>query len=279
VGKGSAANNHVSSRARAGRDCKRVDLIGRRFVSIHAPARGATRRRLQGPKDSACFNPRARAGRDLDQYQFIQLISFQSTRPRGARPLFGAYSPADTTGFNPRARAGRTFRAVHPCDKVDFSIPRRAGARPGDGVARDRKVSIHAPRGRDFASKYAWRLYVFNPRPARADRASHPSGNILFQSTRPAGRDSPPCGLVPSRYVSIHAPRGARRSTLRRFTGTTFQSTRPRGARRGLMPCSRAIGFNPRAARARTRAVRDVEIESAFQSTRRAGPTVSIIIH
>ena len=53
-------------------------------VSIHAPARGATRcysvyHKLVG------FNPRARAGRDRAHYYNTAWVLFQSTRPRGAR--------------------------------------------------------------------------------------------------------------------------------------------------------------------------------------------------
>jgi len=54
------------------------------WVSIHAPARGATF------KNAFClfgerFNPRARAGRDIALDYFAVVWQFQSTRPRGAR--------------------------------------------------------------------------------------------------------------------------------------------------------------------------------------------------
>ena len=56
------------------------------WVSIHAPAWGATEchRGIQGL--SVCFNPRARVGRDEGTLieRGVQ-IQFQSTRPRGAR--------------------------------------------------------------------------------------------------------------------------------------------------------------------------------------------------
>jgi len=95
-------------------------------VSIHAPARGATGRKLPANNDF-CFNPRARAGRDALQYRFCRRYWFQSTRPRGARQieelkakagLVSIHAPARGAtrgsflsyilrGFNPRARAGR----------------------------------------------------------------------------------------------------------------------------------------------------------------------------
>jgi len=95
-------------------------------VSIHAPARGATRP-AQSQNTRHCFNPRARAGRDRLMPFFTQNRQFQSTRPRGARQieelkakagLVSIHAPARGAtrgsflsyilrGFNPRARAGR----------------------------------------------------------------------------------------------------------------------------------------------------------------------------
>ena len=60
-----------------------INLSG--VVSIHAPARGATKyRKLNAPMRKS-FNPRARAGRDVAGYAMA----------------------AAQSGFNPRARAGR----------------------------------------------------------------------------------------------------------------------------------------------------------------------------
>ena len=57
-------------------------------VSIHAPARGATTQPRHYSHTTASFNPRAREGRDLlDNNDRPDLGVFQSTRPRGARPL------------------------------------------------------------------------------------------------------------------------------------------------------------------------------------------------
>ncbi len=80
------------------------------FVSIHAPARGATHYLQLGLIGTRSFNPRARAGRDLS-LSFICAIfaRFQSTRPRGAR--HHSCMICDSTDcFNPRARAGRDHR-------------------------------------------------------------------------------------------------------------------------------------------------------------------------
>jgi len=65
-------------------------IIWSEFVSIHAPARGATR--IDSLiLSSARFNPRARAGRDIIMLFEIIGYLFQSTRPRGARHAVTAY--------------------------------------------------------------------------------------------------------------------------------------------------------------------------------------------
>ena len=73
-------------RAREGRDVIAGKARITSAVSIHAPARGATRRTVRRIMPILCFNPRAREGRDLRFFLrlLIELL-FQSTRPRGAR--------------------------------------------------------------------------------------------------------------------------------------------------------------------------------------------------
>jgi len=92
-------------RARAGRDNARIGIAyagqfqstrprGARlasdknlrafFVSIHAPARGATIY-IEERNKTKSFNPRARAGRDEARLGTAGRGTFQSTRPRGAR--------------------------------------------------------------------------------------------------------------------------------------------------------------------------------------------------
>ena len=79
--------------------------IARVCVSIHAPARGATPLTL-GRFRQSCFNPRARTGRDSPSTAPGWSKVFQSTRPHGARlRVYDAYEYE--TRFNPRARTGR----------------------------------------------------------------------------------------------------------------------------------------------------------------------------
>ncbi len=76
-------------------------------VSIHAPAWGATRAEIRRVNRGRRFNPRARVGRDLHLIVRVRHHHlFQSTRPRGARRK-REKRRLWWRSFNPRARVGR----------------------------------------------------------------------------------------------------------------------------------------------------------------------------
>ena len=62
------SRGRFNPRARAGRDQIAHRLSRGQRVSIHAPARGATRLPMLPRNRSVSFNPRARAGRDFRCY-------------------------------------------------------------------------------------------------------------------------------------------------------------------------------------------------------------------
>ena len=95
-------------------------------VSIHAPAKGATSRRVRICLRGRCFNPRAREGRDACHFVFVSLVAC----------------------FNPRAREGRDARIA---EELIVRLPVSIHA-PAKGATRKRhvhrtgpRVSIHAP--------------------------------------------------------------------------------------------------------------------------------------
>ncbi len=95
-------------------------------VSIHAPARGATRDRWPSSEFLIRFNPRARAGRDQNQVETtVAAGMFQSTRPRGARRGSPGRKQPSVWFQSTRPRGARLLRDEQQC------------------VAR--RVSIHAP--------------------------------------------------------------------------------------------------------------------------------------
>jgi len=77
-------------RARMGRDLALAGLFAPTiFVSIHAPAWGATKCLVFLVSYKFRFNPRARMGRDKDFLQMLYTdMLFQSTRPHGARLFY-----------------------------------------------------------------------------------------------------------------------------------------------------------------------------------------------
>ena len=228
-------------RARAGRDSLPSLRSGRRTVSIHAPARGATATRLAGVPAKDRFNPRARAGRDLSSPS----------------------APASSQGFNPRARAGRDVAqpAALPPLQVSIHAPARGAtcrsrASPSYGgvsihapargatltvpdltapdmfqSTRPRGARLHAPRHDRFRTKFQ----STRPRGARPMRRLPSAIDDMFQSTRPRGaRPRASCGQPGPWNVSIHAPaRGATQTSWLIHAERGFQSTRPRGARPG----------------------------------------------
>ena len=103
-----------STRPHGARHIYTETQVERTRVSIHAPARGATKEGNDTYRFTYCFNPRARTGRDLDISGFKRSgIMFQSTRPHGARRK-QQYPISSFWGFNPRARTGRDdcYRAL-----------------------------------------------------------------------------------------------------------------------------------------------------------------------
>ncbi len=162
---------------------------------------------------------------------------FQSARPRGAR--LGSIWPISCRWrFNPRARVGRD--KPNPADLSTwdwFQSARPRGARheiPALGLHLRDRFNPRARVGRDYAQGVHGSLrHRFNPR-ARVGRDSH----------RPALRK----------------------------TSATFQSARPRGARRGANPDGDDYSsFNPRA-----RVGRDPTLCCRSSSTGRFNPRARV---
>ncbi len=222
-------------------------------VSIHAPARGATYRRV-------CP---------------LRRQEFQSTRPRGARQAWEVLSMTKCVSIHAPAR-GATCKQISHMTAPRFQSTRPRGARrklsgdacefcvsihaPARGATPvpieqtpDAPVSIHAP-ARGATSRLLTRrnlLTRFNPR-ARAGRDIPDTNKSVFdafQSTRPRGARPGKTRSTQRQKVSIHAPaRGATITVEDIHQMHLFQSTRPRGARLPVCDAGAAITrFNPRA--------------------------------
>jgi len=162
---------------------------------------------------SQSFNPRARVGRDNSTRAYCLKSAFQSTRPRGAR----------------QHRCSRRLR------QAQFQSTRPRGARPRCGYLLSSSGAFQSTR----------------PRGARLNREGR-----FFDSLR-VSIHAPAWGATwllkiqpPEGQVSIHAPAwGATFKSGKMRLFITFQSTRPRGARRGAAGCDSRVSacFNPRA--------------------------------
>ena len=231
---------------------------GNGLVSIHAPTRGATRRvavhsgrpavSIHAPTRGATFGPYVEHWGKM----------FQSTRPRGARPapagqvlhmgLVSIHAPTrgatcpptprspTSTSFNPRAHEGRdTPPRRRPRARCSFN-PRahegRDAAAQAAGVGL--RVSIHAPtRGATWRSSYAGTpATCFNPRAHEGRDLGKAQG-----------------GGTADRFQSTR-PRGARRGRdgACQHGGRVSIHAPTRGATRGRGAGTRTRGcFNPRA--------------------------------
>ena len=140
-------------------------------ISIHAPAKGATRYRASPVRSHGHFNPRSREGSDNKIKQLTaDLKLFQSTLPRRERRLFvsskAPYEPLFQSTLPRRERP--SIRWTRPRDRY-FNPRSREGS---DASAQQRQSS---------------RQY-FNPRSREGSdlrRSPHTSKTIPFQSTLP----------------------------------------------------------------------------------------------
>ena len=156
-------------RAHAGRDDSEQSSLFDKDVSIHAPTRGATLRRLQPHKRRA----------------------FQSTRPRGARQNRKESMQA-VESFNPRAHAGRDWKTkCRQKSEPVFQSTRPRGARRQvtSLPSCSNRFQSTRPRGaRPGPVAAIVSVYCFNPR-AHAGRDS-----TLYNSFKDINLDYQLCG-------------------------------------------------------------------------------------
>ena len=138
-----------NSRTREGCDLSITSSISQpRYVSIHAPGRGATNSQVNSQTLPTCFNSRTREGCDMAQsLPLTKLPVFQFTHPGGVRP-----------GHTWREIVRREFQFTHPGgvrrrqslgirpNHIRFNSRTREGCdKPERTLSGRLKVSIHAP--------------------------------------------------------------------------------------------------------------------------------------
>ena len=168
------------------------------IISIHAPAKGATREL-----------------RDADEWEVL----FQSTLPRRERPVDLFDTRLRDVLFQstlPRRERLKSAQCVSAIAAFQSTLPQRE--RPCQ-TARCHAQSAH-----------------FNPRSREGSDINPPkitAAQTYFNPRSREGSDPPVAWLVqPADLISIHAPaKGATSATWRVSVGVTFQSTLPRRER------------------------------------------------
>ncbi len=146
-----------------------VDIGKRTFISIHAPAKGATRPLTRPSSSARYFNPRSREGSDVQrllskrtQYHFNprsregsdirsgrggQAVAHFNLRSREGSDAYSSAFWRVITNFNPRSREGSDIMTGGVCKHVS-------------------KISIHAPVKGATPTRCEWprRRPNFNPR-------------------------------------------------------------------------------------------------------------------
>ena len=169
---------------------------GIRYISIHAPARGATLASMKTIQQKNDFNPRSREGSDTaGMVDRRSSKRFQSTLPRGERQNLKATYTGDMRFQSTLPRGERPDRRVPSLLRRLFqsTLPRGERRRAGEKTDRRERFQSTLPRGE------------------RRTTAIYMDSLISFQSTLPRGERLHVHVPVLSAYeISIHAPaRGA----------------------------------------------------------------------
>ena len=188
-------------------------------ISIHAPARGATLHSVIFTEAVTDFNPRTREGCDGSGDVQDPAPGNFNPRTREGCDQGGKFIGRFYSHFNPRTREGcDTNAAVLSFQKwISIHAPARGATFCVLYKVIIFPISIHAPaRGATVTNSQASNLAVdFNPRTRegcdRAGRLADAFCQIRFQSTHPRGvRRAGNDEKINLRSISIHAPaRGA----------------------------------------------------------------------
>ena len=201
------------------------------LLSIHAPARGATKICRLGLLVKVSFNPRSRTGSDLGFQSFNFLACPFNPRSRTGSDVELNYDEPGLAPFNPRSRTGSDF----PTRLIQsVYVP----------------LSIHAPaRGAtSWARRFSRQGRAFNPRSRTGSDSILPQDALYlqdFQSTLPHGERLTPRN--PPQHLSSFNPRSRTGSDSilpqDALYLQDFQSTLPHGERLQKKACPSLFYF------------------------------------
>ena len=263
----------IHAPAREATRCRRCRRSAARLVSIHAPAREATRPPGRPLPTRPSFNPRPRAGSDAVPAAAVTTTAAavsihaparEATRPPSRQPR--NWPPFQSTPPRGKRLESRGFNGHR--DEFQSTPP------------RGKRHRIYSVRGSTS----------FNPRPRAGSDLVYAGTDSLyreFQSTPPRGkRRQLAVAIHPAASVSIHAPAreatppGCLRSSL--ANGRCF-NPRPRAGSDWSTPVDIAAGsccrFNPRPrAGSDPHQAADAYLVSCFNPRPRAGSDAALML-
>ena len=187
-------------------------------ISIHAPAKGATQPAIHAERQSDHFNPRSREGSDKHCGQTLTSCCDFNPRSREGSDARRRGARGNTGNFNPRSREG-------------------SDAAVGVGYRHNRNFNPRSREGSDSAAHSALIVHInFNPRSREGSdvACSFRFSDLSISIHAPAkGATESECTVAGNADISIHAPaKGATFSwVFIGFTAAQFQSTLPRRER------------------------------------------------
>ena len=184
-------SRHFNPRSREGSDVKITKIEHNGKISIHAPAKGATKRNIAVEPVELHFNPRSREGSDT----------------------FTAYCSSRCKDFNPRSREGSDVPNNAEVKRIAISIHAPAKGATWQPYEFDRVdiISIHAPaKGATMHCKYQdRRKNNFNPRSREGSDPESISRPLLSAiSIHAPAKGATDNGTLQNgtNFISIHAP-------------------------------------------------------------------------
>ena len=154
------------------------------YISIHAPAWGATSRPISSPLIYSYFNPRPRMGSDIF-FVSIGMVqgTFQSTPPHGERHLCFLLPFWGIHNFNPRSPHGERqgLTSLIPLQRHILKAHRKQAVKFQSTLPAWGATPVRFPALRQFP--------YFNPRSSHGERRIRRWNRDLFQgfqSTLPA---------------------------------------------------------------------------------------------
>ena len=187
-------------------------------ISIHAPARGATRCfALEVVSRTISIHAPARGATSFPAI-LDQTIEFQSTLPRGERRMADISRKLESHHFNPRSREGSDKRSRTKnvkSTKFQSTLPRGERLYVLLGVYDDDLFQSTLPRGerRDSVKSKRANYGISIHAPARGATAGFTvltDKKYLFQSTLPRGeRPADPAGMYSHQYFNPRSREGS----------------------------------------------------------------------